>query len=180
MEEKIEQVETLGDNVIQEEKKVKEKKKKIDKEKEELKLANIELKEKVLRITAEMQNMRRRYENDIQNLYKYDGFDIAEKLLPVIDNFERAMNVKTEGNEKFLDGFKMIYEQMISILNSKGIVAIDALNKEFDPSIMNAVLTEVNNEIEENIVLDVLQKGYMYNDKLIRPAMVKVNNKESE
>jgi len=180
MEEKIEQVETLEDNVTQEEKKVKEKKKKVDKEKEELKIANLELKEKVLRITAEMQNMRRRYENDIQNLYKYDGFDIAEKLLPVIDNFERAMNVKTEGNEKFLDGFKMIYDNMISILNNKGIVVIDALNKEFDPSIMNAVLTEVNNEIEENIVLDVLQKGYMYNDKLIRPAMVKVSERESE
>ena len=180
MEEKIEQVETLEDNVTQEEKKVKEKKKKVDKEKEELKIANLELKEKVLRITAEIQNMRRRYENDIQNLYKYDGFDIAEKLLPVIDNFERAMNIKAAGNEKFLDGFKMIYEQMIAIFNSKGIISIDALNKPFDPSIMNAVLTEINNEVEENIVLDVLQKGYMYNDKLIRPAMVKVSERESE
>ena len=71
-------------------KKFKEKKKKIDKEKEELRVANLELKEKVLRITAEMQNMRRRYDLDIMALHKYDGIDIVEKLLPVIDNFERA------------------------------------------------------------------------------------------
>ena len=161
-------------------KKIKEKKVKVDKEKEELKLANIELKEKVLRITAEMQNMRRRYDSDISNIYKYDGIDLVEKLLPVIDNFERAMNIKVDGSEKFLDGFRMIYENMISILKAKGITEIEALNKEFDPNIMNAVMTEINNEVDENIVLDVLQKGYMYNDKLIRPAMVKVNNKESE
>jgi len=185
MEEKLENIETLEDETIIQEEfepkvKAKEKKKKADKEKEELKTANIELKEKVLRVTAEMQNMRRRYDNDIQNIYKYDGFDIVEKLLPVIDNFERAMNIKVEGSEKFLDGFRMIYENLISILKEKGIVEIEALNKEFDPNIMNAVMTEINNEVENNIVLDVLQKGYMYNDKLIRPAMVKVNNKESE
>ena len=91
-------------------KKFKEKNKKIDKEKEELLVANLELKEKVLRITAEMQNMRRRYDLDIASLHKYDGFDMVEKLLPIIDNFERAMNIKTEGSEKFLAGLKMIYD----------------------------------------------------------------------
>lgn len=159
-------------------KKVKEKRKRVDKEKEELKAANLELKEKVLRITAEMQNMRRRYESDIANIYKYEGIDIVEKILPVLDNFERAMNVKTEGMEKYLDGFKMIYENLLSILKEKGIHEIDALNKEFDPAIMNAVMTEVNTEVDDNIVLDVLQKGYMYNDKLIRPVMVKVSTKD--
>lgn len=160
--------------------KKKEKKPKIDKEKDELIKANLELKEKVLRITAEMQNMRRRYDTDIANMYKYDGFDLAEKLLPIIDNFERAMSIKQDGAEKFLDGFKMIYENLVSILKSKGIIEIEAKEKSFDPSIMNAVMTEVNNEVEENTVLDVMQKGYVYNDKLIRPAMVKVSERESE
>lgn len=163
-----------------EEIKNKKKKKFFDKEKEELKSANLELKEKVLRITAEMQNMRRRYDMDMQSLYKYDGFDLAEKLLPILDNFERALKIKTEGAEKFLEGFKMIYDNLISILNSKGITEVECLNKEFDPNIMNAVVTEVNNEVAENTVLEVLQKGYMYNDRLIRPAMVKVSERESE
>ncbi len=159
--------------------KKKERKIKIDKEKEELRSANLELKEKLLRITAEMQNMRRRYEMDMQSLYKYDGFDLAEKLLPVIDNFERALKIKSEGNEKFLDGFKMIYENMISILEAKGIKEIPCENEPFDPNVMNAVLTEASSEVPENTVLDCLQKGYMYNDRLIRPAMVKVSEKES-
>ena len=163
-----------------EEKKKEKKKKFFDKEKEELRSANLELKEKVLRITAEMQNMRRRYDLDMQSLYKYDGYDLVEKLLPILDNFDRALKIKTEGGEKFLEGFNMIYENLISILNSKGITELDCLNKEFDPNIMNAVVTEVNNELEENTVLEVLQKGYMYNDRLIRPAMVKVSEKESE
>ncbi|MCI9280973.1 MAG: nucleotide exchange factor GrpE [Bacilli bacterium] len=163
-----------------EEKKKEKKKKFFDKEKEELRSANLELKEKVLRITAEMQNMRRRYDLDMQSLYKYDGYDLVEKLLPILDNFDRALKIKTEGSEKFLEGFNMIYENLISILNSKGITELDCLNKEFDPNIMNAVVTEVNNELEENTVLEVLQKGYMYNDRLIRPAMVKVSEKESE
>lgn len=163
-----------------EEKKKEKKKKFFDKEKEELKSANLELKEKVLRITAEMQNMRRRYDLDMQSLYKYDGFDLVEKLLPILDNFERALKIKTEGIEKFLEGFKMIYDNLISILNSKGITEVECLNKEFDPNIMNAVTTEVNSKVAENTVLEVLQKGYMYNDRLIRPAMVKVSERESE
>ena len=141
-----------------EEKKKEKKKKFFDKEKEELRSANLELKEKVLRITAEMQNMRRRYDLDMQSLYKYDGYDLVEKLLPILDNFDRALKIKTEGSEKFLEGFNMIYENLISILNSKGITELDCLNKEFDPNIMNAVVTEVNNELEENTVLEVLQK----------------------
>lgn len=163
-------------------KKEKPKKEKIkhDKEKEELKLANLELKEKILRITAEMQNMKRRSEADMANLYKYDGADLAEKLLPILDNFERALAIKQEGTEKYLSGFKMIYDNLINILNEKGIKEIETLNKHFDPNIMNAVLTEKNEEVEDNIVLECLQKGYMYHDKLIRPAMVKVNEREND
>jgi len=177
--------------IKKETKKEKKEKKKIDKEKEELRIANLELKEKVLRITAEMQNMRRRFDLDLANAYKYDGMDMVERILPVIDNFERALNTKIEGAEKFLSGFKMIYGNMIDALKSfqvteilclksKGVAEIDALNKPFDPSIMNGVATEINNDVEEGTVLDVLQKGYMYNDKILRPAMVKVSEKDNE
>ena len=162
---------------VQPRKKVKEKRKKIDKEKDELIKANLDLKEKLLRVTAEMQNIKRRSEIDLANAYKYDGFDIMEKLLPVIDNFERAISIKQEGTEKFLAGFKMIYDNLREILKSKGVVEIDAFHKEFDPNMMNAVMTDTNNDFENNIVLDCLQKGYMYQDKILRPAMVKVNER---
>ncbi len=158
-------------------KKVKEKRKKIDKEKDELIKANLDLKEKVLRITAEMQNIKRRSEIDLANAYKYDGIDLLEKILPILDNFERALSIKQEGTEKFLEGFKMVYENLRNILIEKGVKEIDALHQEFDPVRMNAVLTETNPDFDNNIVLDVLQKGYVYQDKILRPAMVKVNEK---
>lgn len=157
----------------------KEKKKKENKELDKLKEQNKELSDKVLRVTAEMQNMRRRYDEEISKIYKYDGEDLAKKLLPIIDNFERAIslddNNASDEQKKFLEGFKMIYANLINILKEKGIVEIECLGKEFDPNFMDAILTESIIEEEPNIVLDVLQKGYMYNDKVIRPAMVKVN-----
>lgn len=158
-------------------KKVKEKRKKIDKEKDELIKANLDLKEKVLRITAEMQNIKRRSEIDLANAYKYDGFDLMEKILPILDNFERALSIKQEGTEKFLEGFKMIYDNLRNILLSKGVTEIECIHKEFDPNMMNAVMTDTNNDFANNIVLDCLQKGYMYQDKILRPAMVKVNER---
>ena len=158
-------------------KKVKEKRKKIDKEKDELIKANLDLKEKVLRITAEVQNIKRRSEIDLANAYKYDGFDLMEKILPILDNFERALSIKQEGTEKFLEGFKMIYDNLRSILLSKGVTEIECIHKEFDPNMMNAVMTDTNNDFGNNIVLECLQKGYMYQDKILRPAMVKVNER---
>ena len=158
-------------------KKIKEKRKKIDKEKDELIKANLDLKEKVLRITAEMQNIKRRSEIDLANAYKYDGFDIIKSILPILDNFERALSIKQVGTEKFLEGFKMIYDNLKNILENKGVTEIVCLHKEFDPSIMNAVMTDTNNDLANNVVLEVLQKGYMYQDKILRPAMVKVNER---
>ena len=157
----------------------KDKKKKVDHEKEKLKKENIELTEKILRISAEMQNMRRRYDEEISKIYKYEGEDLIKNLLPIIDNFERA--VKSDDNNledevsRFLEGFKMIYASFLSLLKDKGIQEIECLGKSFDPKYMEAVLTDSDKTQEHNIVLDVLQKGYVYNDKVIRPAMVKVN-----
>ena len=157
----------------------KDKKKKDNKETEKLKEQNKELSEKVLRVTAEMQNMRRRYDEEISKIYKYDGEDLVKKLLPILDNFERAISLDDNNLEdeqsKFLEGFKMIYASLINILKEKGIVEIECLGREFDPNFMDAILTDSIIEEEPNVVLDVLQKGYKYNDKVIRPAMVKVN-----
>ena len=160
-------------------KKVKEKKKKIKKKKYEIIKTNIKKKKKVLRITAEMQNIRRRSEIDLANAYKYDGFDLMTSILPILDNFERAISIKQEGTEKFLEGFKMIYENLRNILFNKGVTEIDCFHKEFDPNMMNAVMTDTNDEYANNVVLEVLQKGYMYQDKILRPAMVKVNERDN-
>ena len=169
-----------------ENKEIKEKKKvkiNIKKEDEKLKQENIELNDKVMRLSAEMQNMRRRYDEEISKLCKYDGESIIEKILPIVDNFERAIklddNNLTDELSKFLSGFKMIYASLIAILNENGIVEIDAINKEFDPKTMEAILTDSDPQYAPNIVLDVMQKGYMYKDKLLRPAMVKVNEEYS-
>lgn len=157
-------------------------KKKINKESEiEKKLVNenANLNEKVLRISAEMQNMKRRYEEEISNIYKYEGEELIVKLLTIVDNFERAIKLDdrdlTDELSKFLSGFKMIYTNLLNILDSMEVKAIDCEGLEFDPNKMEAVLTEKDENLPANVVLEVLQKGYTYKDKVIRVAMVKVN-----
>ena len=156
----------------EEKKEVKHKK---NTEVEKLRQENADLNDKILRISAEMQNMKRHYSEDLEKLLKYNGEDIIKRILPVLDNFDRAIMMDTTTNEKYLEGFKLIYANLVNILKELGVTEIDCLNKEFDPNFMEAVLTEEVIEEEPNIVLDVLQKGYMYKDKLLRPAMVKVN-----
>jgi len=145
------------------------------KEIEELKQNLITSNDKILRLSAEIQNMRKRYEEELSNRAKYEGFDLIKSLLPIIDNFERAIAMDKSENDKYMEGYKMIYTNMLSILKNVGVTEIDCLHKPFDPKTMEAVLTENIIEEEQGVVLDVLQKGYMYKDKLLRPAMVKVN-----
>ena len=140
---------------------------------------NKELKDKTLRITAEMQNFVRRSEAELTNYLKYDGEEFIKKLLPIVDDFERAIGMDDDNLDdevsKFLSGFKMIYATLLNILTEYEIKEIECLGKEFNPDTMNAVMTDKIIEEESNIVLDVMQKGYLYKDKVIRPAMVKVN-----
>lgn len=154
-------------------------KKKEDSEKKKLQEENAILKDKFLRTQAEMQNMRRRMEEEKINLLKYEGEDLIKKLLPVIDNFERAIGMDDTNLEdevsKFLSGFKMIYGNLSSTLQGYEVIAMDILNKPFDPNTMEAVMVEDVEGIESNIVVDVLQKGYTYKGKVIRHAMVKVS-----
>ena len=136
-------------------------------------------KDKLLRTSAEMQNMKRRMEEERANLLKYDGEDLIKKLLPVVDNFERAISMDDANLEdelsKFLNGFKMIYGNLNDTLQGYEVIAMDILGKPFDPNTMNAVLVEEAEGVEPNVVIDVLQKGYTYKGKVIRYAMVKVS-----
>ena len=140
---------------------------------------NKSLQEKILRLNAEMQNMNRRFNEEKASIYKYDGEKVIKELLPIIDNFERAIKLDddnlTDELSKFLSGFKMIYASLVSTLNAIGVKEIDCIGKPFDPNKMEAIMTTNIMEEEENVVVEVMQKGYTYNDKVIRVAMVKVN-----
>lgn len=155
------------------------KNKKVSKELEALISENKELQDKALRIQAEMINMRKKNEEEVARIRKYEGEDIILNMLSMIDNFERAINFDDDNlNDelsKFLSGFKMIYGNFMSFLKSIGVEEIDALHKPFDPTCMEAVSTEHILEEESGIVIDIYQKGYKYKDKVVRPAMVKVN-----
>ena len=153
--------------------------KKNNKEIENLKNQIKEKDDKILRLNAEIQNIKKHAEEEKSLIIKYDGQNLIKTILETIDNFERAI-VKDDDNlddelSKFLSGFKMIYTNLIGALNSYGVQEIEALHKEFDPNCMQAVLTDKNEKYDSNIVTEVFQKGYIYKDKVIRPAMVKVN-----
>ncbi len=154
-------------------------KKKDDEEKKKLQEEIDSLKDKYLRANAEMQNMRRRMEEEKANLLKYEGEELIKKLLPIIDNFERAIQMDDTNLEdevsKFLSGFKMIYGNLSDTLKNYEVEVMDILNKPFDPNTMEAVLMEEAPDVEPNTVVDVLQKGYTYKGKVIRHAMVKVS-----
>lgn len=145
-----------------------------------LKEENVLLNDKLLRINAEMQNMKRRNSEEMSRLLKYDGESFIKKILPIIDNFERAINMDDSNLDdevsKFLSGFKMIYGNVVNILSEFEIKEIECLGKTFDAATMEAVLVDHEEGKDPNIVLDVMQKGYLYKDKVIRQAMVKVNN----
>lgn len=147
----------------------------IEKIKKELNEAN----EKVLRTHAELQNFKRRKDEETSYMLKYANEDLIKGLLPIVDNFERA--IKLDDNDlsdevsKFLSGFKMIYGSLVSLLNEAEVKEIEAEGILFDPSFHQAVLTEKDETKPSGVVLEVLQKGYLYKEKVIRPAMVKVN-----
>ncbi len=170
-----EKVETLETPKVKEKKKDKKCHEEIAKLQEE----KMALNDKLLRISAEMQNMRKRYEDEIARIYKYEGEDLIEKILTIVDNFERAISLDdsnlSDELSKFLSGFKMIYGNLLNILNDLDVKEIECLDKDFDPNTMEAVLTYHEEGLEPNKVVDVMQKGYTYKDKVIRVAMVKVS-----
>ena len=155
--------------------------KKNNDELETLKQENADLNDKLLRSLAEIQNYKKRKDEELNRMLKYSDEDLILDLLPVIDNFERAIKLDdtdlSDELSKFLEGFKMIYTSVIQILNKYEVREIESLNKEFDPTYHQAVITDNVEEKNNNVILEVLQKGYIYKDKVIRPTMVKVNIK---
>ena len=150
-----------------------------NKEIEELQQQVASFKEMLLRNQAELQNYKRRREEETAKMMKYKDEALIKEFLVVLDNFERAIKMDdddlTDEVSRFLEGFKLIYSNTINILNKFEVKEIDALGVEFDPDYHHAVLTEHDENKPAGVVLEVLQKGYMYKDKVIRPAMVKVN-----
>ena len=137
-----------------------------------------ELNDKYQRLFAEFQNFRNRSEKEKTAMYETGARSIIEKILPVVDNFERGVAALSEEDldSPVGQGMNLIYKQMLQTLEDMGVEAIEAKGNEFDPMLHNAVMHEDNDELGENIVSEELQKGYKYRDTVIRHSMVKVAN----
>ena len=151
-------------------------KKKDKKDKKDLKIE--ELEDKVKRQLAEFENFRNRTEKEKSRMYEFGARDVIEKMLPVVDNFERGLAAIPEAEKggPVASGMEMIYKQMMTTLEGLGVTPIDALNKPFDPNFHNAVMHVEDEEIEESTVVEEFQKGYIYKEHVIRYSMVKVAN----
>ena len=138
-----------------------------------------ELEDELLRSKAEFINYRKRLEEEQARLLKFCNEDLIKEVLPILDNFERAISMDDTNLDdevsKFLSGFKMIYCNFVNILKNYGVIEIDGNNKPFDPVYHEAIMTEKREGVEAGMVLEVLQKGYILKGKVIRPAMVKVS-----
>ncbi len=154
------------------------KKEKKKSKKEKLKEELDEMTDKYTRLFAEFQNFRSRNEKEkIQN-YEMGEKNIIEKLLPIVDNFERGIEALSEEELKSPvgEGMNLIYKQLADALKDMGVEEIEAEGKEFDPELHNAVMHEENDEYDENVIIEVLQKGYKFHDTVIRHSLVKVAN----
>ena len=149
-------------------------KKKKDKKDEQIE----ELTDKVKRQMAEFDNFRKRTEKEKSQMYDMGAKTIVEKILPVIDNFERGLAAVPEESKEdaFVVGMDKIYRQMLTVLEEAGVKPIEAVGAEFDPNFHNAVMHVEDETLGENVVAEELQKGYMYRDTVVRHSMVKVAN----
>lgn len=171
------------DSIVEENVKIEKPSKKEKKLKEEIKALQEELKtsnEKVLLAQAEMINYRKRKDEEVSNMMKYANQDIIKELIALADNFERA--IKLDDNDlsdelsKFLSGFKMMYATLENILKKYGVEEINRVGQVFDPMQEEALMTDSLEEYENDVVTEVLLKGYKLKDRVIRPASVKINN----
>ena len=144
------------------------------KEIEEINKKTAEAEEKFLRAQADLVNYRKRKDEEVERLLKFANEDLIMELLPIIDNFERAIKLESSDNN-LMDGVKMIHKSLLTALEKYGVKEIECIDKKFDPMYHQAVMTEENDQKEQDVILEVLQKGYMLKDKVIRPPMVKVN-----
>lgn len=129
------------------------------------------------KVFADMENLKRRLEKEHQNSMKFMMQSFIEELLPVVDNFERSLNVQDASDEvkTFLKGYQMIFDQLMAILEKNGVEVIEAQGKEFDPNFHQAVMTANDENFGSNVIVEELQKGYKLKDRVIRASLVKVN-----
>ena len=138
-----------------------------------------DLQNKLLYQQAEFANFKHRREEETRNMLKYQNFDMALEIITIVDSLERALDVPsdklTDDVKKYLEGFRIMYNNLLNILNKFEVHQIDVLNKEFDHNTSQALMTEHVDGVNAGIVIQVLQKGYVLKDKLLRPALVKVS-----
>ena len=137
-----------------------------------------ELTDRLTRQMAEFDNFRKRTEKEKSQMYEIGAKDIIEKILPVVDNFERGIAAVPEDEKAnpFAEGMEKIYKQLITTLEEIGVKPIEAVGQEFDPDFHNAVMHVEDEEVGENIITEEFQKGYLYRDSVVRHSMVKVAN----
>lgn len=137
-----------------------------------------ELTDRLTRQMAEFDNFRKRTEKEKSQMYEIGAKDIIEKILPVVDNFERGIAAvpEEEKSNPFAEGMEKIYKQLMTTLEEVGVKPIEAVGKEFDPDFHNAVMHVEDEEFGENIITEEFQKGYLYRDSVVRHSMVKVAN----
>lgn len=135
-----------------------------------------ELQDKVMRQMAEFENFRKRSEKEKSAMFETGAKSVIEKILPVVDNFERGLAMVPEAEKEmpFVDGMTKIYRQLVTELENLGVTPIDAVGKEFDPNLHNAVMQVANDELEPGTVAQELLKGYMYRESVVRHSMVAV------
>lgn len=150
------------------------KKKKKDKKDEKIE----ELTDRLTRQMAEFDNFRKRTDREKSQMYEVGAKDVIDKILPVVDNFERGLGAVTEEEKEdpFVKGMEQIYKQLMTTLEGIGVKPIEAVGNEFDPDFHNAVIHVEDEEVGENIIVEEFQKGYMYRDSVVRHSMVKVAN----
>ena len=150
------------------------KKKKKDKKDEKIE----ELTDRLTRQMAEFDNFRKRTDREKSQMYEVGAKDVIDKILPVVDNFERGLGAVTEEEKEdpFVKGMEQIYKQLMTTLEGIGVKPIEAVGNEFDPDFHNAVMHVEDEEVGENIIVEEFQKGYMYRDSVVRHSMIKVAN----
>ena len=141
---------------------------------DELRREKDSLQDRLLRTAAEFDNYRKRVERERRDLADYMKADILAEILPIVDNFERALQVPSPEGDALRKGVELIHKQMLDFLRKRGVTPIEALGTDFDPNFHQAVIHEATPFHREGEVIEELQRGYMLGDKLLRPAMVKV------
>ena len=174
--EAAEETDAEEDAAQEKEKKFGKKKKAVDKKAEAYETKIAELEDRVKRQMAEFENYRKRTEKEKAAMFEMGAKSVVEKILPVVDNFERGLAAVPEADKEgaFASGMNLIYKQMMTELEGLGVKPIEAVGKEFDPNLHNAVMQVESDEYEEGIVAQELLKGYMYRESVVRHSMVAV------